>query len=158
MTSATTDKLRTHLSDLGIQFREIQHEPTYTSEQSAVVRGEPLHIGGKALLVKTGDEFRIFVLRADQQFHSAAIKKELGVKKVRFATADELMELASLVPGSVPPFGRPILPFELLVDHAITENPRVAFNAGSLTCSFILSMEDYLRAAEPKVLSFARER
>jgi len=54
-----------------------------------------------------------------------------------------------LVPGSVPPFGRPILPFDLYLDEAIRRNERIAFNDGSLTDSIILPMVDYLRIAQP---------
>jgi len=51
---------------------------------------------------------------------------------LRFASREELLELTGLVPGSVPPFGRPILPFPLYVDTGIAANDRIAFNAGSL--------------------------
>jgi prolyl-tRNA editing enzyme YbaK/EbsC (Cys-tRNA(Pro) deacylase) len=68
---------------------------------------------------------------------------------LRFATADELKAATGLVPGSVPPFGRPILPFDLYLDSALTSNDRIAFNAGSLTDSMIVPMVDYLRVAQP---------
>jgi Ala-tRNA(Pro) deacylase len=55
-----------------------------------------------------------------------------------------------LMLGSVPPFGRPILPFDLYLDEALRTNDRIAFNAGSRTDSIILSMPDYLRIAAPK--------
>src|SRR3954451_11841425 len=51
----------------GVPFREIHHEPTRTSEESANARGEPLQIGGKAILLKTDDVFRLFVLPADRK-------------------------------------------------------------------------------------------
>ena len=149
------DSIRELLTGAGVPFVEKQHEPTFTSEESATARGEPLHFGGKALLLKTDEVFRLFVVPADRKLDSAAVKRELGVKKTRFATADELRDLSGLVPGSVPPFGPPILPFELFVDAAIRENPRIAFNAGSLTDSIILSVADYLRVAKPRVFGFS---
>jgi hypothetical protein len=48
------------------------------------------------------------VLPANCKADSAAIRNELGVRKTRFANREELWELTGLVPGSVPPFGRPI--------------------------------------------------
>jgi Ala-tRNA(Pro) deacylase len=149
------DAIRQCLNEARITFRELHHEPTATSEKSARVRGEPLHVGGKAILLKTDDVFRLFVLPADRKLDSGAVKKHLKVKKTRFATADELLELTGLVPGSVPPFGRPILDFDLYVDEALTKNDRIAFNAGSLTDSIIFSMSDYLRVAQPQVFSFS---
>ena len=92
---------------------------------------------------------------ADRKFDSAAVKKQLSVKKMRFATKEELFELTGLVPGSVPPFGEPILPFPLYVDEAIKVNNRIAFNAGSLTTSFVLPMEEFLRVAKPEFLELS---
>jgi prolyl-tRNA editing enzyme YbaK/EbsC (Cys-tRNA(Pro) deacylase) len=149
------DTILAHLDGLGISYRAVSHEPTSTSEESAKARGEDIRVGGKALLIKTGDVFRLFVLSAALKLDAEAAKVRFGVKKIRFATADELKELTGLVPGSVPPFGRPILPFDLFIDESITRNERIAFNAGSLTQSLILGVPDYLRAAQGEVFSFS---
>jgi prolyl-tRNA editing enzyme YbaK/EbsC (Cys-tRNA(Pro) deacylase) len=151
--------LRAWLSEHGISFREVQHPPTRTSEESARARGEELRIGGKALLMKGDEEFRLFVLPADRKVDSAAIRRELGLRKLRFATPEELSALTGLVPGAVPPFGRPVLSFELLVDSGIRDNERIAFNAGSLTDSLVLAVDDYLRIARPvRIFPFAVEQ
>jgi Ala-tRNA(Pro) deacylase len=145
------DAIRALLNSHGAVFREVHHQPTLTSEQSALARGEELRIGGKALLLKgDDDQYRLFVLPADRKIDSASLRKKLGFKRLRFASAAELESLTGLVPGSVPPFGRPILPFDLYLDEAIRANERIAFNAGSLTDSIILPMADYLRIAEPQ--------
>ena len=86
----------------------------------------------------------LLVLPADRKLDSAAVKRHLGVKSIRFATAEELLEKTGLVPGSVPPFGEPILPFELYADASIgSRYDRVAFNAGSLTVSIIMPAADW---------------
>ena len=139
----------------GISYRRISHEPTRTSEDSARARGAALETGGKALLLKAGEAFSVFVLSAALKLDSSAVKKRLGVKSLRFATADELMDLTGLVPGSVPPFGEPVLPFPLFVDESIGANDRIAFNAGSLTDSVVLSTVDYLRDAGGELIRFS---
>jgi len=150
------ERIRSLLRDAQVPFREVQHPPTYTSEESALARGEDLHNGGKALLIKTDDVFRLFVLPADCRADSGVIRRELGVRRTRFASREELQELTGLAPGSVPPFGSPVLPFELNVDAGIRENERIAFNAGSLTDSIVMSVADYLRIAQPaRVFQFA---
>jgi Ala-tRNA(Pro) deacylase len=148
--------ITTWLDAEGVSYRRLSHVATQTSEESARVRGEPLEIGGKALLLKIGDDFRLFVLSAARKLDSDALKEHFGVRKLRFASAAELLERTGLVPGSVPPFGRPILPFDLFVDPSIPANPRIAFNAGSLTDSLILAMDDYLRLSRPTVLAFSQ--
>lgn len=143
----TLAAIRKLLSAAGVAFVQKDHAPTQTSEASAQARGEPLKIGAKALVMKCDDQFRLFVLPADRKLDSAAVKQLLGVKKLRFADASELMTLTGLVPGSVPPFGPPVLPLELIADPGLLENDRLAFNAGLLTTSIVMSSADYRRVA-----------
>jgi len=135
------------LEENAASYRRLSHEPTPTSEDSARVRGEPLAVGGKALIVKAADRYVLLVISAARRLDSAKLKRALGVKKTRFATAEELRDLTGLVPGAVPPFGEPILPLPLYVDQSVLANQRIAFNAGSLTDSIIMPIDDYRRIA-----------
>ena len=148
-------QIRDWLTQEGVPFREVHHQPTRTSEESALARGEQLRVGGKALLLKVDGTFRLFILSADRKLDSAAIKQHFDAKKTRFASPEELMEATGLVPGSVPPFGAPILPFPLYCDPSVFENERIAFNAGSLTDSVIMPIADYARLARPEIFRFS---
>jgi len=151
------DQIRKFLDESGVPYRTVEHGPTRTSEESAAARGEPLSVGAKALVVKTDDVFRLFVVAADTQFDSNAVRKRLGAKKTRFATPEELLELTGLVPGSVPPFGDPILKLELHADVGVARShDRLAFNAGSLTNSIILATADWERLAKPVRFALAK--
>lgn len=147
--------LRDWLTAEKIPFREVHHEPTRTSEESAVARGEELRVGGKALLIRVDQVFRLFVLSADRKLDSTTIKRYFNARKTRFATPEELAELTGLLPGSVPPFGPPVLPFPLYVDPSVFTNERIAFNAGSLTDSIVMATSDYRRLAGAEVFEFA---
>lgn len=137
------EKIREMLNEAGVDYRHVHHDPVKTSEQAAEVRGEPLSIGGKALVVKVDELFRLFVLSAALRLDSVAVRKRFGSRRIRFASAPELLQLTGLVPGSVPPFGEPILPLQLCVDPSVLSNDRIAFNAGSLTDSLIMRTDDY---------------
>ncbi len=154
--AAVLQAIREWLEREGVTYRFVQHEATTTSEASAKARGEEIRIGGKALLLKTDDVFRLFVLSAAVRLDSAGARRAVGAKGIRFATTEELVAQTGLVPGSVPPFGRPILPFELFVDESVTTNEKIAFNAGSLTDSIVMPVTDYLRVAKPVVVRFGR--
>ena len=69
------EKIKSWLNQQGIEFKEVSHEPTLTSEQSAKARGEDLSIGGKAILMKVGDQYTLFVISAAKKIDSKAIKK-----------------------------------------------------------------------------------
>jgi prolyl-tRNA editing enzyme YbaK/EbsC (Cys-tRNA(Pro) deacylase) len=116
-----------------------------------------LSVGAKAQLVKTDDVFRLFVLPADRQFDANLVKQHFKVRSTRFATKEEFLDMTGQVPGSVPPFGPPVLPLELYGDTAIgaTED-KVAFNAGSLTTSIIMAASDWRNAARPTEFSFGK--
>jgi prolyl-tRNA editing enzyme YbaK/EbsC (Cys-tRNA(Pro) deacylase) len=149
------DRIRHWLRTENVAFREVHHEPTRTSEESARARGEDLRVGGKALLIKVDADFRLFVLSAERKLDSAAIRNRFAAKKTRFASPEELMQLTGLVPGSVPPFGAPILPFPLYTDPSVFENDCIAFNAASLTDSIVMPVTDYRRLAAPEVFRFS---
>lgn len=147
------------LDSAQIECEKIHHEATPTSEDSARVRGDALSSGAKAIVYKVQDEFCLFVFAADQKLDTKMIKtyfKEQGkrVKKTRFATAEELMELTGLIPGSVPPFGRPILDLDLYVDPSLLFNELISFNAGSMTDSIKMTLKDYQRIANPVIFDF----
>ncbi|MFT7676757.1 MAG: Ala-tRNA(Pro) deacylase [Planctomycetota bacterium] len=143
-----TARIRDCLGQAGATWREIEHEETPTSADSARARGESMSIGGKALVIKVGKTLGLFVLPADRRLSARALRQHLGERRSRFATQEELLERTGLVPGSVPPFGRPVLDLPLYVDQHTWDSERIAFNAGSLTLSFILPSADWRAAVK----------
>lgn len=147
------------LHEHGVDFKEKVHAPTKTSEDSARVRGEKLSAGAKVIVLKVQDDFRLFVFPADRRIDNKKVKayfKHHGfrVKRIRFASIDELMDLTGLVPGSVPPFGHPILSLPLYVDPSLSKNEIIHFNAGSLEHSLSIKYEDYIRIAQAELFDF----
>jgi Ala-tRNA(Pro) deacylase len=158
MADSILNAIRELLRAQGVAFDERKHAPTATSEESARARGEELGVGAKSLLLLTDEVFRLFVLPADRKLDTKKVKQQLKVKNVRFATPEELHQQTGLVPGAVPPFGRPILPFELYADAEIgVRFAKVAFNAGSLTDSIIMSARDWEAVAKPQRFEFAKQ-
>lgn len=152
----TFEQLTQFLTAQAIVFRTVHHEATLTSEASAKARGEDLSVGGKAIVMKVDAEFKLFVLSAALKIDSQKIRNHFNAKKTRFATAEELQQLTGLATGSIPPFGKPILNLPFYVDASIVRNEIIAFNAGSLTDSIIMSTKDYLKIAQPVILEFSQ--
>ncbi|MGL4539441.1 MAG: YbaK/EbsC family protein [Candidatus Rhabdochlamydia sp.] len=154
--SAIFENLFQFITNSQIPFKHVQHQPTFTCEESAKARDEPLEIGAKSMLMKLDDTYALFVLSASKKLDSKKIKALIHCRSIRFATPEELFELTSLVPGSVPPFGKPILPFDLYIDLSIKDLPKIAFNAGSLSDSIVIATEDYLRLCNGSFCSFSK--
>lgn len=144
------------LQNSKVAFKHMQHSPTYTCEESAKARSESLESGAKAMVMKLDDSYALFVLSAAKKLDSKKIKALMHCRSMRFASPEELFEKTSLLPGSVPPFGNPILPFKLFVDLSIQNLPQIAFNAGSLSDSIILATKDYLNLCEGHLCSFSK--
>ncbi len=144
------------LDEARVSYRMVEHGPTRTCEESAAARGEALEIGGKSIVLKVGQTFRLCVLSAARRLNSNAVRRHFGESRARFATAEELAELTGLVPGCVPPFGPPILPLPHVLDEAFLEHRRIAFNAGSLNHSVVMQLDDYLRLSRPELLACSK--
>jgi prolyl-tRNA editing enzyme YbaK/EbsC (Cys-tRNA(Pro) deacylase) len=106
--------------------------------------------------MKIEEEFVLLVISASRRIDTKKIKRYFNARNTRFASVDELKDLTGLVPGSVPPFGNPILPFKLYVDNSVIANDKIAFNAGSLTDSVIMSVNDYKKIADPVIFDFSK--
>ena len=65
-----------------IPYKETEHEPVYTSEQAAKVRGISISQGAKSLLLKCGDDFILVVLPGDRKLDSKKLKNLLKIKWV----------------------------------------------------------------------------
>ncbi len=152
-----TEKIKKLLVDNSIPFKEIDHEPSPDCITSAQNRNEDLKIGGKSLLLKGLGGFKIFVLSAAKEADSKKIRSILKSSKLRFATQEELLDLAGVVKGALPPFGPPVLPFDLYLDRSILSNEKIAFNAGILTKSIIISVSDYLKLVNPVICDFSKD-
>ena len=150
------DRIQALLRGHSLPFSAIDHRHAQTSEQVAAARGTPLHIGGKSLILRVGGQtppdFRLFVVSGARRTRSRDIRRFLGIKRMRFATAEELLALTGLTPGCVPPFGRPIFDIPLYVDQSIADNDEIAFSAGQHTRSIQMKTVDYLRAAQPAAI------
>ena len=145
-------RLHDWLRQAGVPFTVLRHEPVYTSEQAAAVRGTSLASGAKALVVKAGERFVLFVLPADRKLDSRKARDALGVKGLRFATREEVEQLTGLQPGSIPPFGS-LFGLATYCDPALAENPSINFNAGDHAISVQMPYEAYVRVEKPVMAS-----
>jgi Ala-tRNA(Pro) deacylase len=142
------------LQERGLSFEVLRHQPVFTSEEAAAVRGVALSTGAKALICKVDDRFVMFVLPGDKKLDSKRVRQTLGIRGLRFATREELTALTGLPPGAVPPFGS-LFGLATYCDTGLVDNERVNFNAGDHAISISLRCPDYLQAENPTLGSFA---
>jgi Ala-tRNA(Pro) deacylase len=142
-------KIARMLEEQGVKYELLEHEPVYTSEQAAKVRGVSLRTGVKALVCKTSENKIILVLvRADKRADLDRVAKMEGAKRVSLASPEEVLKHTGCEIGSVPPFGhRKAL--KTYLDREILEQDEVNFNIGEHTKSIRMRARDLLRVMEP---------
>jgi Ala-tRNA(Pro) deacylase len=143
------------LKERGVEFGVLRHQPVFTSEEAAAVRGVALSTGAKALICKVDDRFVVFVIPADRKLDSKRVRQALGTHGLRFATQEELRELTGLSPGAVPPFGS-LFGLPTYCDTCLAENERINFNAGDNSISVSLRFTDYLQVENSSLASFTK--
>jgi Ala-tRNA(Pro) deacylase len=151
------ERLLAMLEEAGVSYRVVEHEPVFTSEQAATVRGTPPEAGAKALLVKADDDrYALLVIAGPRRVDNARLRQALGTRRVRFASADELFALTGCRPGALPPFGA-LFGLPVLFDRSLETAPEAAFNAGSHTVSVVMDGADFRRLLRGQLVDVAEE-
>lgn len=139
------------LSQAHVDYQEVEHEPVYTSEQAAAVRGVDLAQGAKSLLLKTKESgFVLVVLPGDQRLDSKKLKAHLKSKSIRFATPDEVVSRMGCEIGACYPFGV-VAGLPTVVDSRLAERRIISFNPGRHDATISLAYTDYAELAFPAV-------
>lgn len=147
------NKIKKILDENKIKYSLKHHEPVYTSEQAAKVRGDSLEQGAKAIIMKSKDKYFLIVISAVKKINSKKLKKILKVKSLSFVSSEELSKFG-LETGAVPPFGS-VIGLKTYVDKSLLDNKEIAFNAGSRTDSIRMKLDDYLNVEKPEVYEFS---
>ncbi len=155
MPTSVFERVEALLKEHGIAYKVLRHEPVYTSEEAARVRGTPLSSGAKALICKGDQTLVMFVVPADRKLDSGGIRRAKGWRKLRFATPEEVLELTGLTPGSIPPFGS-LFGLPTLCDHRLAENEIINYHAGDHSVSVSMRYEDYVRAERPELAALTQ--
>lgn len=154
MQQSIFERVEKLLEGHNVAFDVLRHEPVYTSQQAAAVRGTPLASGAKALICKGDDQFVMFVVPADLKLASKAVRRARGWRKLRFANRDEVLDMTGLEPGSIPPFGS-LFELPTLCDSRLAENETINFNAGDHSISVSMRYDDYVEVEKPELGPFA---
>jgi len=138
-----------------VPYKVSEHLPTFTAQQMAAVEHEPGQYVAKPVIVKADGEFLMCVLSACYKIDLGALKEQLGARSVELADEKEVGEIFSDCElGAEPPFGN-LYDLPTLMDEALEEDDHITFQAGTHDKAIRMSMEDYQRLVQPKVLEFS---
>lgn len=137
-----------------IPYQLTKHEPVYTMEGAQEASGIPIEQAAKSLVIKNGNEFILVVLPGDARLDSKKVKANLGAKKFRFATTEEIEGLLDCRPGACHPFGN-LFDVRTVFDLRMKEFDTVSTNPASHEHTLTLRGSDLLKAAAPEFADIA---
>ena len=167
------DEIKRLLDSRGIKYETSEHEPVYTSEDAARIRGEELKTGAKALIFsiskayrnleedpllhrfKAGKEFILCIVPGNMKIDTKKLKEILSCRDVRMATPEEVLRVSGCEIGSVHPIGN-IMGLKTYADRRLFDNEYVNFNAGLHTTSIRMRSKDFLEIVKPEIVDYAR--
>ncbi|MBA7490325.1 Cys-tRNA(Pro)/Cys-tRNA(Cys) deacylase YbaK [subsurface metagenome] len=139
-----------------IPYKVSEHEPVYTSEQAARVRGVELKTGVKALVLKSVEgSFVIGLVAANRKIDLKKLAKIVKTKKLRLASPQDVLKITGCEVGAVHPFGN-LHELPTYLDSSILENDMVNFNAGLHTVSVEMKAKDLVKAIRPSIRIFSK--
>ena len=104
----TPERLLARLDALGIVHRTVVHRPVFTVAESKALRPDLPGGHSKNLFLKpqkAPGPFLLAVIEEDRRVSVNALARALGVPRIGFAPAEDLMAQLGVAPGSVTPFG-----------------------------------------------------
>ena len=145
------------LREKGIDHEIHEHELAYTALHTARMAGVLPATFAKVVVVATADERRVMlVLDATDHVDLAKARRALDVGHLRVLDESELGELAPDAEiGAMPAVGC-LYGLPMYADHAVAQNARISFNAGSHGVAVRVDERDWAEATGVVYADLAR--
>lgn len=145
-------RVRAHLDALGIEYSVHRHPSVATVEEARAMRGhlEGAHVKNLFLTDRTKERFWLVTTLEDATLDLNALKSALEVRgSLRFASAERLLSVLDLEPGSVTPLAviadldRRVT---LILDERLRSAERINVHQMHNAATLTLAVEDLERA------------
>ena len=141
-------KIMNLLKESGFTYELYEHEPVYTCEQAAKVRGIRIEEGIKCLLLKCSTGFVLVLTRGDKRLDLKKIASLENSKNVRLANDKEIEKIAECPKGCVHPFCN----VKTYVDKILLENKTIDFNPGCHDKSIRMNVSDMIKLIKNPII------
>lgn len=136
------------LKSNNIKYLSHHHPAVFTCEEASQHCRNIPGIASKNLFLRDEKKRRIFlVISPDyKQVNLKELAHKLGVKKLSFASAETLLKVLNVTPGSVSPFGLindTEKMTEVYIDEDVWQSPIVQFHPNDNTVTFELGHDEF---------------
>ncbi|OGO93800.1 MAG: deacylase [Coxiella sp. RIFCSPHIGHO2_12_FULL_44_14] len=145
-------KLKEFLDKNRIKYSTIHHSPAYTAQEIAEISHISAKELAKTVIMKVDDRLVMVVLPAHHKVSFEKIKQATKAKAVDLASELEFQKkFPGCELGAMPPFGN-LFNMEVYVEKDLTQDPMIAFNAGSHSELIKLTFSDFAKLVKPQVI------
>ena len=142
------------LAALGVPYDLLEHAPVHTMEDCKAAEEALGGVMPKNLFLtpRNHASHHLLIARPDAPFRTSRISRQLGVSRLSFATAGELMDMLRTLPGAISPMG---LLFDgekkvrLAIDRALRGEERLLFHPCVNTATLAVSGADFFERLLP---------
>lgn len=143
------------LEKSGVSYEITEHKPTFTAQTMAAAEHEPGKYVAKPVIVKADGKYVMCVLSANHKIDMQSLKSQIGAETIELAEEKEIATLCSdCETGAEAPFGN-LYNIATVMDKALAKDDHITFQGGSHEKAIRMSMDDYRKLAEPKLLDFS---
>lgn len=151
----TLARLANYLDAHNSRYLVISHSPAYTAQGIAGLT----HISGKELaktvILNLDGNLVMAVLPANYHVDLQALRWAAKAKTVTLASEEEFQDrFPQCETGAMPPFGN-LYGMPVFADSSLEHDKEIAFNAGTHRELIRMMWEDYVKLAQPVILTFA---
>lgn len=145
------DEIIALLDSKGAKYEILEHGHVVSVDDAQRETGIDPKEGAKALVLKTGDKFVLCVVRGTNKLDYKKVRDILGVRKLHFATPEEVKQVMGVDIGACYPFGE-IAGIDMLVDETLAENKKITFSPGVHDKHIYMEWSEYSKTTNPKLV------
>lgn len=146
--------VRSYLEDQGVGFEVTEHDRAVDAQHIAAVE----HITGwdvaKPVVIDVAGNLALAVVPAPMYVDEDKASAAIGDTVTLAGEEDFLDVFDDCEPGAQPPFGEPY-GLAVYLDQSMRARERMVCRDGTHTATLELSMDDYLRVANPQIVDVA---
>jgi len=129
------------LSDLGIEFREQQHEAVFTVAESKNVMKDKVPVKSLLLRERKGEGLVLVIMAGDKRLQAKQVSEALNLKKLEFAKPEVLKKALGVTPGAVSLFSLLHVgsgEVRVVVDEELTKEAELGFHPNENTSTIFI--------------------
>ena len=144
--------LKEFLDENDIKYVSIMHSMAFTAVDIAKSAHIPTRELAKTVIIKIDNEMAMAVVPANYKVKLEILAQALGVPEVKLADEGEFTpRFKDCEAGAMPPFGL-LYDMDVYVAESLSEDDKIAFNAGSHLEVIQMDYKDYENLVKPRFI------